>query len=186
MISASFGEIAACVVRVPAEVVKQRTQAAQYSSSINALYSILSNKSGEGVFRGLYRGWTSTIFREIPFTAVQFPLYEFLKIKLVEIRVQTELSLSSSISVTNSAIAGSISGGVAAFLTTPLDVLKTRLMLHHSRVGLGKLISTIIEEDGYRAFWRGAGPRTMWISAGGAIFLGTYEYCKAFALNILK
>lgn len=186
MISASFGEIAACTVRVPAEVIKQRAQASQYASSISAFRAILANNSGEGVFRGLYRGWTSTILREIPFTAIQFPLYEWMKTKFASIRARDDSTTVSSFAISDGAIAGSIAGGIAAFITTPLDVLKTRLMLHHSPIGLGELASKIVNEDGYRAFWRGAGPRTLWISAGGAIFLGTYEIAKNTALSVLE
>src|SRR3954471_10004427 len=41
MVAASLGEVAACAVRVPTEVVKQRAQAGQYPSSISALQGIL-------------------------------------------------------------------------------------------------------------------------------------------------
>lgn len=187
MISASFGEIAACTVRVPSEVIKQRAQASQFASSISAFRAILANASGEGVFRGLYRGWSTTILREIPFTAIQFPLYEWMKVKFSTMRSKEDtVSENGSPALTDGAIAGMIAGGIAAFLTTPLDVLKTRLMLNQTRVGLGELASKILKEDGPRAFWRGAGPRTMWISAGGAIFLGTYEIVKQAALETFQ
>src|ERR1700710_2468896 len=42
MLAASLGEVAACAVRVPTEVVKQRAQAGQYPSSVSALRGILS------------------------------------------------------------------------------------------------------------------------------------------------
>lgn len=169
MLSASMGEIMACTVRVPAEVVKQRTQAGVLgtnSSSLSNFKYLLSNGSGEGVFRGLYRGWNSTIMREIPFTVIQFPLYEFLKLKAP---VEQKDSLAIG------AICGSIAGGIAAALTTPLDVIKTRIMLSEKRVGTSKLITSLVKEEGYGAFLKGIGPRTCWISAGGAIFLGCYE-----------
>lgn len=180
MLSASIGEIAACSVRVPAEVIKQRAQASQFKSSIEAFKAILSNQSGEGVFRGLYRGWGSTIMREIPFTAIQFPLYEYLK------RVRAKYLNVEAVSPGEGAIAGSIAGGFAAALTTPLDVIKTRLMLHKTPIGIFTLAGNILKEDGYGAFWKGIGPRTMWISAGGAIFLGTYEMTKKYALAVLQ
>ncbi|VVT46150.1 uncharacterized protein SAPINGB_P001071 [Magnusiomyces paraingens] len=180
MISASIGEIAACSVRVPAEVIKQRAQASQFSSSVGAFKAILSNQSGEGVFRGLYRGWGSTILREIPFTAIQFPLYEYLK------KTRAKALNVESVSPAEGAIAGSIAGGFAAALTTPLDVIKTRLMLNKTPIGIITLAKNILKEDGYGAFWKGIGPRTMWISAGGAIFLGTYEVARKYALMILE
>lgn len=180
MISASIGEIAACTVRVPAEVIKQRAQASQYPSSMKAFKAILANESGEGVFKGLYRGWGTTIMREIPFTVIQFPLYEYMK------RTRAQQLQAESVSLGEGAVCGSIAGGIAAALTTPLDVIKTRLMLNKGSIKVLPLIKKIIQEEGYSAFLKGIGPRTMWISAGGAIFLGTYEVAKKYALMVLK
>ncbi|ANB11917.1 Pet8p [Sugiyamaella lignohabitans] len=172
MLAASVGEVAACSVRVPAEVVKQRVQTSQEATSLQALKSILTNKYGEGIWRGLYRGWGTTIMREIPFTMLQFPLYEYLK-------HQRALSLGvDKISPGEGAVCGSIAGGFAAALTTPLDVIKTRLMLRKSRASALQVAKQLLKDEGYSAFFKGIGPRTMWISAGGAIFLGVYEAAK--------
>lgn len=176
MLLASMGEIAACLVRVPAEVIKQRTQAGirgvgNVSSSWANLLYLLQNRSGEGVVRGLYRGWNTTILREIPFTIIQFPLYEYLKTLWSSHEEVEKLSLLKG------AICGSIAGGFAAAMTTPLDVIKTRIMLSHERISALSLIRAIVREEGYRVFLHGVGPRTCWISAGGAIFLGCYELC---------
>ena len=77
MAAGTLGEMAACLVRVPTDVVKSRQQTSAYGriSSYAALRQVVAT---EGV-RGLYRGYGSTIFREIPFTCIQFPLYEYLK-----------------------------------------------------------------------------------------------------------
>jgi solute carrier family 25 S-adenosylmethionine transporter 26 len=80
------------------------------------------------------------------------------------------------VSAAESALYGSVSGGVAAAVTTPLDVLKTRVMLSTNRESMGSIIRTILKENGIRPFFAGIGPRVMWISAGGAIFLGSYQW----------
>ncbi|EAQ86765.1 hypothetical protein CHGG_08018 [Chaetomium globosum CBS 148.51] len=83
MLAASAGEIAACAVRVPTEVVKQRAQAGQHGgSSLRSLRHILGQRGSVGVvgvWRELYRGWGITVMREVPFTILQFPLWEALK-----------------------------------------------------------------------------------------------------------
>ena len=173
MAAASVGEVAACAVRVPTEVVKQRAQALQARSSFGALRAILSqrgNIGAAGVWRELYRGWSITVMREVPFTVIQFPLWEGLK----EWRRRT--SGKEGITGWESGVAGSISGAVAAGVTTPLDVVKTRLMLARDRVGVGVLLMRIMKENGPGAFLKGIGPRVMWIGAGGWIFLGTYQW----------
>jgi solute carrier family 25 S-adenosylmethionine transporter 26 len=169
MLAASLGEIAACLVRVPAEVIKQRTQSLQFNSSLESFKYILSNKSGEGIIKGLYRGWSTTIMREIPFTIIQFPLYEHMK------SLWASYEGVEKISPIKGSICGSIAGGFAAAVTTPLDVLKTRLMLSKERISVIQLAKNIVKEEGYSVLFSGIGPRTMWISAGGAIFLGVYE-----------
>lgn len=174
MLAASFGEIAACFVRVPAEVVKQRTQAGiagaegKVSSWANFVY-LLRNQSGEGVVRGLYRGWSTTIMREIPFTVIQFPLYEELK------RHWALSNGEKPLAPWKGAVCGSLAGGFAAALTTPLDVIKTRIMLSKESISVGQLVARMVKDEGYSVFLHGIGPRTCWISAGGAIFLGCYE-----------
>ena len=173
MIAASVGEIAACAVRVPTEVVKQRAQAVQQPSSLAALRFILAQRSTigiPGVWRELYRGWSITILREVPFTVIQFPLWEALK----EWRRRT--SGHDRVTGTESAVFGSVSGAVAAGVTTPLDVLKTRMMLARERVPVWTMVGRVLRESGPTAFFKGLGPRILWISAGGAVFLGSYQW----------
>ncbi|KAH6851047.1 mitochondrial carrier domain-containing protein [Chaetomium sp. MPI-CAGE-AT-0009] len=206
MAAASAGEIAACAVRVPTEVVKQRAQAGQHGgSSLRSLQHILGQHRTVGlvgVWRELYRGWGITVMREVPFTILQFPLWEALKGWGRERRVRTGRGLFGDVSVhphpvqaggegggvvgevsaAESALYGSISGGVAAAVTTPLDVLKTRVMLSQQRETMANIVRTILRENGVRPFFAGIGPRVMWISAGGAIFLGSYQW----AVNALE
>ena len=77
MTAASCGEVAACLVRVPTEVVKQRMQTGMQSKVSQTVMHIMSK---EGGFLGLYKGFGITIMREIPFAFIQFPLYEYLKV----------------------------------------------------------------------------------------------------------
>lgn len=176
MLAASLGEVAACAVRVPTEVVKQRAQAKQHPSSLLALRLILSQRKAHGFARmwgELYRGWGITVMREVPFTVIQFPLWEGMK--KWSLNRQPKASRSSDASAVESALFGSISGAIAAGLTTPLDVLKTRMMLATGRESAIDLTRRIWAEEGGRVFFSGLGPRTMWISIGGAVFLGSYQ-----------
>ncbi|KAM7201250.1 Mitochondrial carrier domain containing protein [Naviculisporaceae sp. PSN 640] len=196
MISASLGEIAACAVRVPTEVVKQRAQAGQHGgSSLSSLTAILSQRGSIGLFgvwRELYRGWGITVMREVPFTVLQFPLWEALKAWGRERKVRTGRGMfgdvyhqpKNEVSAAESALYGSLSGAVAAGITTPLDVLKTRVMLSAQRESMFTIVKTILKDHGgsLRPFFAGIGPRVMWISAGGAIFLGSYQW----AVNTLE
>ncbi|KAH6656829.1 mitochondrial carrier domain-containing protein [Truncatella angustata] len=181
MAAASLGEVAACAIRVPTEVVKQRAQAGLHGgSSSAALGAILAQYKTvglAGVWRELYRGWGITVMREVPFTVIQFPLWEALKAW-----GRRRKGDGHEVSAGESALYGSMSGAVAAGITTPLDVLKTRIMLSKERVGILTLVRSILKENGIRPFFAGIGPRVGWISAGGAIFLGSYQW----AVNALQ
>ncbi|VDP91368.1 unnamed protein product [Echinostoma caproni] len=86
-------------------------------------------------FRGLYRGYLSTISREIPFSFIQFPVWEQLKVRLT------------------SAFCGSLAGCTAGAITTPLDVAKTRIMLPGTPLAsghLGHALRLVFHENGIR------------------------------------
>lgn len=175
MVAASLAEVAACAVRVPTEVVKQRAQAGQHPGSLPALMHILRQRRSHGVvhvWKELYRGWSITIVREIPFTMIQFPLWEALK------RWRQARTGRTQVSGLEGGLLGSVAGAVAAGFTTPLDVLKTRMMLAREKMPMFTMLSTILRESGSRAFFAGIGPRVGWISVGGAIFLGSYQWAS--------
>ncbi|EXJ84371.1 hypothetical protein A1O3_05038 [Capronia epimyces CBS 606.96] len=197
MIASSLGEIAACAIRVPTEVVKQRAQAGLFGgSSLLAFQDILALRKTDGVatmVRELYRGGGVTIMREIPFTIVQFSLWEYLKASYSARQHQDTGRPEGLVTATESAVFGSMAGAVAAGLTTPLDVLKTRIMLARketnpsssgtssitsppTRAGPVRVVQEILKSEGPSGLFRGIVPRIGWISTGGAIFLGTYQY----------
>lgn len=118
MLAASAGEVVACLIRVPSEVVKQRAQVSASSRTFHIFSNILYT---EGV-QGLYRGYKSTVLREIPFSLVQFPLWESLK-------ALWSWRQDHVVDCWQSAVCGAFAGGFAAAVTTPLDVAKTRIML---------------------------------------------------------
>jgi hypothetical protein len=42
----------------------------------------------------------------------------------------------------------------------------------------------IMRREGVGALFKGIGPRVIWIAAGGAVFLGAYEFGKDFLLAL--
>jgi solute carrier family 25 S-adenosylmethionine transporter 26 len=146
----------------------------------------------------VYWGWGITVMGVVPFPILQFPLWVGLMAWGGERRARTGRGLFGDVGVhgtpgkgkgavgevsaAESGLYGSLAGGVAAAVTTPLDVLKTRVMLSTRRESIGQIVRGILKENGVRPFFAGIGPRVMWISIGGAIFLGSYQW----AVNALE
>ncbi|KAL1790864.1 S-adenosylmethionine mitochondrial carrier protein isoform X1 [Sigmodon hispidus] len=178
MLAASAGEVVACLIRVPSEVVKQRAQVSPSSKTLQIFSTILKE---EGV-QGLYRGYKSTVLREIPFSLVQFPLWESLKALWSWRRGHVVDSWQS-------AVCGAFAGGFAAAVTTPLDVAKTRIMLAKagSSTAVGNVLSamhSVWRSQGLAGLFAGIFPRMAAISMGGFIFLGAYDQTRSLLLEV--
>eukprot|EP00850_Spirogloea_muscicola_P008034 SM000042S15301 [mRNA] locus=s42:191846:203002:+ [translate_table: standard] len=164
------GGLAASLVRVPTEVVKQRMQTGQFSAATQAFKQILSK---EGT-RGLYAGYSSFLLRDLPFDALQFAVYEQLKIGYGN-TVKRELKSPEM------AAMGALSGAITGAVTTPLDVIKTRLMTQGAAghyKGVADCVRKIVAEEGSAALLKGLGPRVTWIGIGGSIFFAVLEKTK--------
>ena len=173
-LSASLAEGTSCLIRVPVEIIKQRMQVSAKGSttSIGLLKSVLR---AEGI-SGLFRGYTTTLLREVPFSFIQMPLWEWLKTSLAK-KQQKE-----KVSPLQSALCGSLSASFSAVITCPLDVAKTRIMLAERSSEMAQrqsalfALKTVFAEKGIKGLFAGVGPRVAWISIGGAIFLGVYDW----------
>lgn len=84
---------------------------------------------------------------------------------------------------------GIIAGSVAASLTTPLDVLKTRLMTTSLKVAsrgaapnaFATAISTVVQigrTEGARGLFAGLGPRVLYVGPSVGLFFVVYEATK--------
>ncbi|KAF2751920.1 calcium-binding mitochondrial carrier protein-like protein Aralar1 [Sporormia fimetaria CBS 119925] len=123
---------------------------------------------------GLYKGASACLLRDVPFSAIYFPTYSHLK------RDWFGESPQKSLGVLQMLTAGAIAGMPAAYLTTPCDVIKTRLQVEARKgeqvySGLRHAASTIWKEEGFRAFFKGGPARIMRSSPQFGFTLAGYE-----------
>ncbi|XP_057505247.1 S-adenosylmethionine carrier 1, chloroplastic/mitochondrial-like [Actinidia eriantha] len=166
----AVGGAASSIIRVPTEVVKQRMQTGQFSSAPDAVRLIVAKEG----FKGLYAGYGSFLLRDLPFDAIQFCIYE-------QLRMGYKLAARRDLKDPENAIIGAFAGAITGAITTPLDVIKTRLMLQGSAnqyKGIFDCVRTIVREEGTPALLKGIGPRVLWIGIGGSIFFGVLERTK--------
>ncbi|XP_076631816.1 calcium-binding mitochondrial carrier protein Aralar1 isoform X6 [Colletes latitarsis] len=144
----------------PLEIVKIRLQVAGEiagGSKVRA-WAVVKEL---GLF-GLYKGARACFLRDVPFSAIYFPMYAHTKARLAdEGGYNTPLSLL---------VSGALAGVPAAALVTPADVIKTRLQVvaregQTTYNGLMDCAKKVYKEEGARAFWKGAtGMRFYYIS----------------------
>ena len=124
-----IADFAASFVYVPSEVLKTRLQLQgrynnpffnsgyNYRGTIDAGRTIVRQ---EGI-SALFHGYKATIFRDLPFSALQFAFYEQERNWAKRWKGSTDIGISLEIATAVSA------GGLAGVMTCPLDVVKTRI-----------------------------------------------------------
>jgi len=167
------GELAASVVRVPMDLMKQRLQ-----TGCNCLALPLSSSIVLASFQ-------ATALRDMCQSSLQYPLYECFKIAASKWAWQGDVN---HLPVGVAAVCGSAAGLISATFTTPFDLVKTRVNLRKpigdvERARMKELIydevARIYRSDGVRGFFVGAGFRAAWMSIGGFVFLGSFELTKS-------
>ena len=119
---------------------------------------------------------------QIPFSFIQFPLYEAAK-------TAWSAEQGHTVSPFQAAACGSFAGAIAAAVTTPLDVIKTRLILEkdvHGKqyTGIVDVFKRVVKEEGGKTLFSGLAPRVMWITIGGFVYFGAYEEVRRLLLPV--
>lgn len=121
-------ELVSCAILTPAEVIKQNAQMIDSSSAGNATIQTMKRFRSNPL--ALWRGYTALAGRNLPNTALQFPLLEHIRAYIKRYRddrgIRTNTLLEGGLITAVSAGTG---GSIAAVITTPVDVVKTRIML---------------------------------------------------------
>ncbi|KAL1608554.1 hypothetical protein SLS60_003496 [Paraconiothyrium brasiliense] len=124
-----FADLAAAPVYVPSEVLKTRLQLQgrhnnpffnsgyNYRSTLDAARTIARTEG----FGALFYGYKATLWRDLPFSALQFAFYEEERDLAKQYMGSKDIGLPLEILTAASA------GGLAGVITTPLDVVKTRI-----------------------------------------------------------
>nr|XP_019043187.1 solute carrier family 25 (mitochondrial iron transporter), member 28/37 [Kwoniella bestiolae CBS 10118]OCF22117.1 solute carrier family 25 (mitochondrial iron transporter), member 28/37 [Kwoniella bestiolae CBS 10118] len=157
----------------PFDVIKQRMQI-RNSPHRTVLSCARTVYAREGL-AAFYVSYPTTLTMSVPFTAVQFSAYESLK---------TLLNPDGSYSPITHCTAGGIAGGLAAAVTTPLDVAKTLLQTRGSNSdpriraakSMGEALRIIKDRDGWKGLRRGMLPRVLTVAPSTAISWMSYEF----------
>ena len=106
-------------------------------------------------------------------------MYERLKQRAIGVSSGGELTAAGALG------AGACAGTLAALATTPLDVVKTRLMTSPDVYrGVLQCVRKTIADEGALAMFKGVQPRVLWIGLGGGCFFSVLETARGVLLPV--
>ena len=227
LVAGATARVLAAVAVSPIEMFRTRMQAASHTNTAaghfrETMEGVREMVASQGV-TSLWRGLTLTLWRDVPFSAIYWWGYEAARDQITDIRGRAEArndgldfrvgrgedkirrrSRSRSRenhtdTLVDSFIAGAASGAVAAFVTTPFDVGKTRQqVVRHmgdsvkdgaaavrpEDRSMPRFLWHIFQEQGASGLFKGWTARCLKVAPACAIMISTYEVGKKMANNM--
>ncbi|KAL3699760.1 hypothetical protein R1sor_017782 [Riccia sorocarpa] len=196
--AAALGNITSSAILVPKEVIKQRMQAGATGTAREVFMNTIQT---EGVV-GLYAGYSAALLRNLPTNIISFSTFEYLKIAWLRGTNKVRLDPWQSM------VSGAFAGALSAAVTTPLDLVKTRLMTQaraqvvltglsgtraeaaaraqavaeYTYKGVANTMQRIWFEEGPKGLMKGVGPRVFYNALFSAVGFFAFETARYFLL----
>ena len=182
-VTGAVATIAHDSIITPMDVIKQRIQ---LNGRTGALVMARKLIKEEGVV-SLYRSLPVTMMMNIPFSGLLVTINENLKSYFLGEHYEGMLGYF---------VCAAIAGSVSAALTTPMDVIKTRMQTQQEAssintpkkglkiinklryLSIKNTIHHIWSHEGLHGFTKGAVPRSLFFLPSSAVSWATYEYIK--------
>ena len=206
--SSAIGELLACAILNPAQVLKQNAQVFQTPSrqrrpSTSPTAQVLKQFARHP--SKLWTGYSVLVAAHLPSVCLTFAIYESLKEKLL-LKEGDWQARNPIQQVQGSALCAAVAGCCSSWAFVPADVVKTRMRIaagaaiqdirfrsatvttagaqtSQSRWVEPKALSVarqIIQEEGWTALFRGSILTCIVATVGSAIYLGSYEAIKIY------
>jgi solute carrier family 25, member 39/40 len=223
LMAGSVARVAAAFTVSPIEMFRTRMQATSggtagvFKQTLVGLHRMTQMQG----YTSLWRGLTLTMWRDVPFSAIYWWGYEALRNQLTDARLSASGKLldpdramtgrrrahsheNHSTTFVDSFVAGATSGAVAALITTPFDVGKTRKQVFiyagdnaesmvaaklASKAGnfvpeelsMVRYLYHIFREEGMSGLFKGWTARCLKVAPACAIMISSYEVGKRWA-----
>ncbi|KAL4893896.1 mitochondrial carrier domain-containing protein [Aspergillus ambiguus] len=208
-VSSSAAEMVSCFILTPAEVIKQNAQMVNLQTAQGtppggkrpATATIQAIAKFRHKPWKLWSGYTALVGRNLPFTGLHFPIMEYVRAQIVasrkknkreERQIAGHKTISGKFNTEEdgnavvemaviSGISAATSGTIASTVTTPIDVVKTRMMLSagdgekRKRSSSWSVGKQTFRDEGVRGLFRGGAIRALWTASALSIYLGMYE-----------
>ncbi|KIW24590.1 uncharacterized protein PV07_10296 [Cladophialophora immunda] len=226
LVAGSIARVAAAIAVSPIEMFRTRMQAVSgidtgvFKETLLGLHRMTQTQG----YTSLWRGLTLTMWRDVPFSGIYWWGYEAIRNKLTDARQlangqhldparsmtggRTAQALENhTTTFVDSFVAGAGSGAVAAFVTTPFDVGKTRQQVYHhagddapsvvaareaakagkhipEELSIPRFLYHIFTEEGMSGLFKGWAARCLKVAPACAIMISSYEVGKKWAKTV--
>eukprot|EP01095_Lingulamoeba_sp_RSL-Kostka_P013217 TRINITY_DN5417_c0_g1_i1.p1 TRINITY_DN5417_c0_g1~~TRINITY_DN5417_c0_g1_i1.p1 ORF type:complete len:309 (-),score=55.87 TRINITY_DN5417_c0_g1_i1:36-962(-) len=194
LIGGGIASLCSSCIGVPADVITQKLMiqdgkffAKQYKGGVDMFFGIIK-KSG---VRGLYRGFGTSLLVYAPNSAIWWSTYTTTKDHIQDFSKdffqKHNIKYSSKFVYFNFAVSGVVAGLIAAIITNPLDVIKTRIQTLDGQGNkpwnFVSMTKHLYNTEGLRAFKRGIYARILSTINIGTIMVLSYEFIKQISLK---
>lgn len=187
-VAGGLARVVAATATAPFELLRTQLQGGRATSMQRLV------QAGGGNVSALWRGLAPTLARDVPFSALYWSCLERFRASLLAQGVVES-------HVTASFVAGAGAGLVAAAVSTPMDVIKTRIQMESGpsfieqacrdricgckeenvrcrRPGVVSVGREVVRAEGWRGLMRGLLPRLGRIPVSCSIMVGSFELVK--------
>lgn len=211
LISGSTARLLATFTTSPLELIRTRQAAASTTVNNKKIYRSLIEEvritvKSHGGIQSLWKGLAPTLWRDVPFSAIYWLGIEEIRFLLNEKNENTDEISSPLVVAWHSFVSGACAGMMAAFCTTPFDVVKTRIQSYEHDIP-GKVLALqcnhnggtalpdfskrstlehllhIHKIEGLSGLWRGNVTRMIKVAPACAIMISCYEVGKNVLVN---
>ncbi|KAJ2783387.1 Carrier protein, mitochondrial, partial [Coemansia interrupta] len=184
LLAGCMARTAAVTAISPIELVRTRMQSSATHDFGTVMRGITREVQAAGI-GSLWRGLVPTLWRDVPFSAIYWFGYERWREIVYGPLFSERDDMFGRLAI--AFCSGASSGIVAATLTTPFDVAKTRRQIEqhadsrshvqqHRR--LPQIVRHIVATEGLGGLFAGLAPRLMKVAPSCAIMISSYELGK--------
>eukprot|EP00607_Mallomonas_marina_P008769 CAMPEP_0182417730 /NCGR_PEP_ID=MMETSP1167-20130531/2162_1 /TAXON_ID=2988 /ORGANISM="Mallomonas Sp, Strain CCMP3275" /LENGTH=336 /DNA_ID=CAMNT_0024591463 /DNA_START=171 /DNA_END=1181 /DNA_ORIENTATION=+ len=174
IIAGSVSGLVSTMVCHPFDTVRTRIQAAK--TPITTLSCVSEMVRNEGSL-SFYKGFWSPLAAQGIYKSVGFGTLSFSR----EVIFQHDNRLSCVF------YSGAISGFVNSIMVTPVELIRTKQVLHYgfnNELSVITAIRDVVQQNGVKGMWRGFLPTVLRDGPGLGLYFLTYEYVKRVLASV--
>jgi len=172
LIAGAVGELVGSMVRAPAEAIKSNVQSGVDKTTMAAAERVFTTQDGR---ENVLRAWSASILRDVPFGSIQLAIFELSKAWILN-NPDIDLDVNT---LQAEALLGAFGGSIGSFVSTPMDVVTTRIITQtvpegEEPIAFAGMAKRVWQEGGPTALFRGWRERVVYWAPAIGIFLSCY------------